>query len=141
MITTTGARRGHPHRGDRRGDRRRRSRPSGWRAPPASTPSDEAIGAEHTALVAALREVAAGHVKIVPDIQVGVEGGVLGGLGALLMRSLADGSPAADATLAAAPAVEAPSVEAPAVEAPAVATSVAGEVVSNGQAPQGATDA
>ena len=31
----------------------------------------------------------AGHVKIVPDVQVGGESGVLGGLGALLMRSLA----------------------------------------------------
>ena len=49
-----------------------------------------AIGPEQTALVAALREVGAGHVKIVPDIQVGGgEGGVLGGLGALLMRNLA----------------------------------------------------
>jgi uncharacterized membrane protein YqiK len=50
-----------------------------------------AIGAEQTALVAALREVGAGHVKIVPDIQVGAEGGVLGGLAALAMRTLADG--------------------------------------------------
>jgi uncharacterized membrane protein YqiK len=50
-----------------------------------------AIGAEQTALVAALREVGAGHVKIVPDIQVGSEGGVLSGLAALAMRSLADG--------------------------------------------------
>ena len=50
-----------------------------------------AIGAEQTALVAALREVGAGHVKIVPDIQVGADSGVLGGLGALLMRSLAEG--------------------------------------------------
>ena len=50
-----------------------------------------AIGAEQTALVAALREVGNGHVKIVPDIQVGGEGGVLGGLGALLMRSIANG--------------------------------------------------
>ena len=49
-----------------------------------------AIGSEQTALVAALREVGAGHVKIVPDIQVGGEGGVLGGLGALLMRNLAE---------------------------------------------------
>ena len=48
-----------------------------------------AIGAEQTALVAALREVGAGHVKIVPDIQVGGDGGVLGGVGALLMRNLA----------------------------------------------------
>ena len=31
----------------------------------------QAIGSEQTALVAALREVGAGHVKIVPDIQVG----------------------------------------------------------------------
>ncbi|HEV7721446.1 MAG TPA: SPFH domain-containing protein [Iamia sp.] len=52
-----------------------------------------AIGSEQTAMVAALREVGAGHVKIVPDIQVGSEGGgVIGGLGALLMRSLAEGS-------------------------------------------------
>jgi uncharacterized membrane protein YqiK len=52
----------------------------------------KAIGAEQTALVAALREVGAGHVKIVPDIQVGGDsGGVVGGLGALLMRSLAAG--------------------------------------------------
>ncbi|HKA84978.1 MAG TPA: SPFH domain-containing protein [Acidimicrobiales bacterium] len=52
----------------------------------------QAIGAAQTALVAALREVASGDVKIVPDIQVGAEGGgVIGGLGALLMRSLADG--------------------------------------------------
>jgi uncharacterized membrane protein YqiK len=49
-----------------------------------------AIGSEQTAMVAALREVAAGHVKIVPDIQVGGDsGGVIGGLGALLMRNLA----------------------------------------------------
>jgi uncharacterized membrane protein YqiK len=48
-----------------------------------------AIGAEQTALVAALREVGNGHVKIVPDIQVGGDGGVLGGVGALLMRNLA----------------------------------------------------
>ena len=48
------------------------------------------IGAEQTALVAALREVGAGQVKIVPDILVGSgEGGVVGGLGALLMRNLA----------------------------------------------------
>ena len=32
------------------------------------------------AMVAALREVGAGNVKIVPDIQVGSEGGVIGGL-------------------------------------------------------------
>lgn len=52
----------------------------------------QAIGAQQTALVAALREVASGEVKIVPDIQVGGDSGVLGGLGALLMRTLADGS-------------------------------------------------
>ena len=52
-----------------------------------------AIGSEQTAMVAALREVGAGHVKIVPDIQVGSDGGgVIGGLGALLMNSLAQGS-------------------------------------------------
>jgi uncharacterized membrane protein YqiK len=56
----------------------------------------EAIGAEQTALVAALREVGTGHVKIVPDILVGGEGGILGGVGAMLMRNLArstDGVP------------------------------------------------
>ena len=47
-----------------------------------------AIGAEQTALVAALREVGSGHVKITPDIVVGGEGGILGGLGAMLMRNL-----------------------------------------------------
>jgi uncharacterized membrane protein YqiK len=52
----------------------------------------EAIGPEQTALVAALHEVGNGQVKIVPDIQVSGESGVLGGLGAMLMRSLADGS-------------------------------------------------
>lgn len=52
-----------------------------------------AIGSAETAMVAALREVSAGGVKIVPDIQVGDEGGgVIGGLGALLMRSLANGN-------------------------------------------------
>ena len=56
-----------------------------------------AIGPEQTALVAALREVGVGHVKIVPDVQVGADSGVLGGLGALLMRSLTDGSPDATA--------------------------------------------
>lgn len=50
-----------------------------------------AIGAEQTALVAALREVAAGHVKIVPDIQVGSDSGILGGVGAMLMQALARG--------------------------------------------------
>ena len=49
----------------------------------------QAIGAEQTALVAALREVGTGHVKIVPDIQVSGDAGVLGGVGALLMRNLA----------------------------------------------------
>jgi uncharacterized membrane protein YqiK len=49
-----------------------------------------AIGAEQTALVAALHEVGSGGVKIVPDVQVGSDGGVLDGLGAMLMRSLAD---------------------------------------------------
>jgi uncharacterized membrane protein YqiK len=52
----------------------------------------EAIGSEQTALVAALREVGTGHVKIVPDILVGGEGGVLGGLGAILMRNMAVGA-------------------------------------------------
>lgn len=49
-----------------------------------------AIGSEQTALVAALREVGAGGIKIVPDIQVSSDsGGILGGVGALLMRNLA----------------------------------------------------
>jgi uncharacterized membrane protein YqiK len=52
-----------------------------------------AIGSEQTAMVAALREIGVGDVKIVPDILVGSEGGVLGGLGALLMRNLATGGP------------------------------------------------
>jgi uncharacterized membrane protein YqiK len=53
----------------------------------------QAIGSEQTALVAALREVATGGVKIVPDIQVsGDGGGVIGGLGALLMRNLSGGN-------------------------------------------------
>ena len=58
-----------------------------------------AIGSAETAMVAALREVSHGGVKIVPDIQVGADsGGVIGGLGALLMRSLANGhAPAATA--------------------------------------------
>jgi uncharacterized membrane protein YqiK len=49
----------------------------------------QAIGPQQTALVAALREVGSGHVKIVPDILVGGDSGVLGGVGALLMRNLA----------------------------------------------------
>jgi uncharacterized membrane protein YqiK len=52
----------------------------------------QAIGAEQTALVAALREVGAGHVKIVPDVQVGSDSGVIGGLGALVMRTLSNGA-------------------------------------------------
>lgn len=52
-----------------------------------------AIGPDQTALVAALREVGAGQVKIVPDVQVGSESAVFGGLGAMLMRSLADSTP------------------------------------------------
>jgi uncharacterized membrane protein YqiK len=56
----------------------------------------KAIGAEQTALVAALREVGAGHVKIVPDIQVSGDGGVMGGVGALLMRTLAASGAAVD---------------------------------------------
>jgi uncharacterized membrane protein YqiK len=67
-----------------------------------------AIGSEQTAMVAALREVAAGHVKIVPDIQVGASGGVLDGLGALLMRALADDH-AGDATNGSGGAPEEPS--------------------------------
>jgi uncharacterized membrane protein YqiK len=52
-----------------------------------------AIGSAETAMVAALREVGSGHVKIVPDIQVGSDaGGVIGGLGAMLMRNLSNGS-------------------------------------------------
>jgi uncharacterized membrane protein YqiK len=55
-----------------------------------------AIGAEQTALVAALREVGTGRVKIVPDVQVGADAGVMGGLGALLMRTLATNGVASD---------------------------------------------
>ncbi|MGD9997320.1 MAG: SPFH domain-containing protein [Ilumatobacteraceae bacterium] len=51
-----------------------------------------AIGAEETALVAALREVSSGHIKIVPDIQVGGDSGIIGGLGALMMRTLQNGA-------------------------------------------------
>ena len=56
----------------------------------------EAIGPEQTALVAALREIAGGHVKITPDIVVGGESGILGGLGALAMRALAETGPGAN---------------------------------------------
>jgi uncharacterized membrane protein YqiK len=58
----------------------------------------QAIGAAQTAMVAALREVSSGGVKIVPDIQVGGDGtGVIDGLGAMLMRSLSErGSDGAD---------------------------------------------
>ena len=52
----------------------------------------QAIGAAQTAMVAALREVSSGGVKIVPDIQVGGGAGVVDGLGALLMQSLAQKS-------------------------------------------------
>jgi uncharacterized membrane protein YqiK len=55
-----------------------------------------AIGAEQTALVAALREVGTGKVKIVPDVQVGADAGVIGGLGALMMRTLATNGVASD---------------------------------------------
>jgi uncharacterized membrane protein YqiK len=59
-----------------------------------------AIGAEQTALVAALREVGAGNVKIVPDIQVGGDGGgIIGGLGAMLMRTLAEHSDTAGSAI------------------------------------------
>lgn len=54
-----------------------------------------AIGADGTALVAALREVSSGGVKIVPDIQVSGGGGVLDGLGAMLMGRLASNGAAA----------------------------------------------
>ncbi|MDB5164165.1 MAG: hypothetical protein JWS12_783 [Candidatus Saccharibacteria bacterium] len=46
------------------------------------------IGGEQTALVAVLHEISDGNVKITPDIVVGGEGGILGGIGAMLMRSL-----------------------------------------------------
>ncbi len=48
--------------------------------------------------MAALREVAAGHVKIVPDIQVGSDSGILGGVGAMLMQALARGDGAGTAS-------------------------------------------
>jgi uncharacterized membrane protein YqiK len=53
-----------------------------------------AIGAQQTALVAVLREVGVGGVKIVPDIQVSGDNGgngIISGLGAMLMRSLSNG--------------------------------------------------
>ena len=53
----------------------------------------EAIGPEQTALVAALREIAGGNVKITPDIVVGGDRGIFGGLGALGMRALAEKGP------------------------------------------------
>ena len=48
----------------------------------------EAIGAEQTALVAALHEIGIGGVKITPDFLVGEGAGILDGLGALAMRKL-----------------------------------------------------
>lgn len=72
----------------------------------------KAIGSEQTAMVAALREVAAGHVKIVPDVQVGSDGGgVIGGLGALLMRSLAEGTGGAAAPVPPAEPIDASGAE------------------------------
>lgn len=96
----------------------------------------EAIGAEQTAMVAALREVAAGNVKIVPDIQVGSEGGVVGGLGALLMRSLAVGSgPASNGNGSSTPTA------APALAAAAPATPTESTGVANGDAQTPAVNA
>lgn len=89
-----------------------------------------AIGSDQTALVAALREVAAGHVKIVPDVQVSGESGVIGGLGALLMRSLAGGnSGGAGGGGVAEPPVEEPqATELPAAE---LAAAIAGSTGSD----------
>ena len=82
-----------------------------------------AIGSEQTALVAALREVADGHVKIVPDIQVGGDGGgVIGGLGALLMRNLA-GQPSPEDVIDDAGAADPGPVADRPVEVSSVATS------------------
>ena len=53
----------------------------------------EAIGAEQTALVAALHEIGIGGVKITPDFLVGEGAGILDGLGALAMRKLAGSGP------------------------------------------------
>ncbi len=86
-----------------------------------------AIGPQQTAMVAALREVGAGHVKIVPDILVGSEGGVLGGLGALLMKSLATGNGDHGA--------DQPVVPGP-VEVPAVPVVVEGDAGSDPDAPE-----
>ena len=100
-ATRPGRGRGRGHHDDRRAPRRpaprRSARPTaaaeealGLARAKGFDAQRRAIGAEQTALVAALREVGTGHVKIVPDIQVGGdEGGVIGGLGALLMRNLA----------------------------------------------------
>ena len=85
--------RGHPHAGHRRGRRAAAEEALGLARAAGFDAQRRAIGAEQTALVAALREVGVGHVKIVPDVQVGADSGVLGGLGALLMRSLTEGSP------------------------------------------------
>jgi len=48
----------------------------------------QAIGREQTALVALMREIAAGEVKITPDILVGEGGNVLGGLLTLLVTQM-----------------------------------------------------
>jgi uncharacterized membrane protein YqiK len=86
-----------------------------------------AIGAAETAMVAALREVSSGGVKIVPDIQVGGDGAsVIDGLGALLMRSLSNGSngddevsdDAIEAEVLEDEVVEPPAAEVPAEVAP-----------------------
>lgn len=53
----------------------------------------EAIGAEQTALVAALHEIGTGGVKITPDFLVGEGAGILDGLGALIMRKVAEVGP------------------------------------------------
>ena len=89
VITTTGAAEATRTQAHRRRPPRRPRRRSGLARAKGFDAQRRAIGAEQTALVAALREVGAGHVKIVPDIQVGGDGGVLGGVGALLMRNLA----------------------------------------------------
>lgn len=72
-----------------------------------------AIGAEETALVAALREVGTGNVKIVPDIQVGGDSGIIGGLGALLMRTLQNGTATREAAALTPPATPDANPESP----------------------------
>jgi uncharacterized membrane protein YqiK len=70
----------------------------------------EAIGAEQTALVAALHEIGTGGVKITPDFLVGEGAGILGGLGALAMLKLSGSGPVQPVLE---PVLASPDIEAP----------------------------